>query len=302
MTSTAELKQLAAESVGRDIWPFVALDWYAHRAATEPNASRDRHLKDCVNQLHKENAPWPWSLQATVVVAAELMGGDAAAVEAACQELMKTRPRDESHLVDQGVLRDLRAAGLTSSALNRLGVSAGPHRASAKGSAMSTIRSPKVFVSYSHEGESLDGRWNESVRAFTDLLVERGIDAHLDQYGTHMDKDWSLWGPALIRACDIVVCLASPDFARKWGMARGSGVSAEARTIRSAWEKGEISLLFVILPGRSADDRPKELGDVHFEVVKTIDRVGIEGVYRELTNQPPYTRPPLGPIEKLPSR
>jgi hypothetical protein len=301
MTAPADLKLLAAETIGEDVWPFVALDWYAHRVRQDSSYSRERHLRECVTQLRRGRAPWPWSLKALVAVSAELMGGDVAAIEAAVKQLIKDQPADELAALPPAVMEDLAAAGLTPSALGRLGFAAatagGPTRTS--GEAV-VPRSPSVFISYSHELEPTTSPWNRSVKKFAELLRAHGIDAEFDQWDNHMDKDWSLWGPALIEQSDVVICLASPDFARKWGIARGSGVSAEARTIRAAWEQKRVSLLFVVLPGRSVADKPGELGAIHHEVVKRLDDKGIEGVLRELTRQPRSPKPPLGPIDDLP--
>ena len=178
MSSTADIKQLAAASVGRNVWPFVALDWYARRAAkrTYPRA---RHVSECVVQLKKNNAPWPWSLKATVAVAAELMGGDVAAIEEACAEIVATRDVDERQIDDE-VRADLEAAGLTAAAIKRLGLST---RATAPRATprprpvrLTTTVAKRVFVSYSHEGEDPRGRscpWCQLVRKFSDLLVEQ---------------------------------------------------------------------------------------------------------------------------------
>ena len=163
------------------------------------------------------------------------------------------------------------------------------------------IVSPKAFISYSHEGEEIDGLWMARVRSFANLLIKHGVDVSFDQHDGHMNKDWNLWGPQLITTCDTVICLASPGFPKKWDAGRGSGLAAEARAIRLGYEEGQISLLFVVLPGQDASGLPSSMGSVHREIVKDITDEGIEMVLRELTNQHLHPKPPVGPVTRLPS-
>jgi len=154
------------------------------------------------------------------------------------------------------------------------------------------IPATKVFVSYSHEGERAGGPWMNAVRSFADLLNEHGVDADLDQYGNHLDRDWSLWGPQAVEHAEVIVCIASPDYLKKWQKPSGSGVADEARTIRAKLAMGGKGVLFVVLPGRSATEIPLDMRTRNYAIVPSIDAVGIEDVLRLLTNQPRTLKPP----------
>ena len=158
----------------------------------------------------------------------------------------------------------------------------------------------KVFASYSHEGEQAGSPWMHAVRSFVDLLNQNGIDADLDQYGNHLDRDWGLWGPQAVEDAEVIVCIASPDYLRKWQTPTGSGVADEARTIRAKLALGGKGVLFVVLPGRSVADIPLDMRSRNYVVVPRIDQVGIDEVVRLLTDQPRTLKPPLRTTPRLP--
>ncbi len=159
----------------------------------------------------------------------------------------------------------------------------------------------KVFISYSHEGERPGGPWMKTAKEFADLLNNNGVDADIDQYGNHLDRDWGLWGPQAIEAADVIVLLASPDYHTKWGTPSGSGVSDEARTIRARLRAKGPSALFVVLPGRSSKDIPLDMQTRNYVEVSRLDHAGIEEVLRLITNQPRSFKPKAGRMPRLPS-
>jgi hypothetical protein len=56
----------------------------------------------------------------------------------------------------------------------------------------------------------------------------------------------------------------------------------------------------VLLPGRTESDLPTELkATSHWVRVPTLDEQGIEDLYRRITGQPAYPKPPLGPPRVL---
>jgi TIR domain len=301
MAGSDELERLAEIVVGSNVWPFVALDWYVHRAAERGVYDRQHHLEDCVAQLANGHAPWPWSLEVTVAVAAELMGGDAGSIEAACRALLARREVTLPREVTESTIEQLTAAGLTQAAIKRLGltVSRTTSAPQPNGGAGMPEATPNVFISYSKEGEPDASPWNLTVRRFADLLNRNGIEAEIDQYGNRLSRDWSLWGPQAVEKAGVIICLASPGYAKKWTKPTGSGVSEEARTIRAAIAKGK-DVLFVVLPGQSATHIPTEVETFHRESVATLDLAGIEDVLRLLANKPRRLKPPRGQMPPLP--
>ena len=147
-------------------------------------------------------------------------------------------------------------------------------------------------MSYSHEGERPGGPWMSTVRAFADLLNENGIDADLDQYGNHLDRDWGLWGPQAVESAEIIVCIASPDYLKKWQTPSGWGVADEARTIRAKLATGGTGVLLALLPGRSKREIPLDMRTRNYAAVQSINEDGIDEVLRLLTDQPRTLKTP----------
>jgi hypothetical protein len=293
----SHLELLAGSLINNNTWPFVALDWYVHRAAEAGGYDRRLHLVDCVDQLRRHDAPWPWSLQALLAVAAELMNGDARAVEEVCATLLEGRSAEERE-ADRDLIDQLAAAGLSRAAQARLGVTERRRDASVSVSPSDEQAAHpadlKVFVSYSHEDEELDSDWNRSVLTFAGLLHQSWIDVQFDQYDEYqLGRDWDLWGPQAIDTADVIVGIASPGYASGWKKATGSGVSDEARAIRAAMRNGK-RLLFVVLPGRSKAGIPADLQSQHYETVQSLDAAGIRGVLGCLMGKPQRVRPDRG--------
>ena len=159
----------------------------------------------------------------------------------------------------------------------------------------------KAFVSYSHEGEDVGGPWMNTVLDFARQLIELGIDAELDQFDeAWMGRDWSIWGPAQVQAADVILCIASPDYARKWNESVGSGAADEARTIRVAQAQGK-PINFVVLPGRDAKTGiPWSMLAFQRYSVSSLDAGGLAELIRGLTAQPSRPKPPLGSVPVLP--
>ncbi len=158
---------------------------------------------------------------------------------------------------------------------------------------------PRVFISYSHEGEGRDGPWMSQVRSLADLLYELGFDIEFDQWGNHLGRDWSQWGPNAVLASDCVLCVASPEYEVRWrdeakDGSRGSsgGAAGEARAIRSAYDNETIDgYLFVVLPGRNKRDIPENERGRQYELVSQIDDDGVEMIIRWFTDQALFERP-----------
>lgn len=156
-----------------------------------------------------------------------------------------------------------------------------------------------VFISYSHESQNADGQWMMSVRTFARILADQGISVMLDQFGKHLSRDWSIWGPMAIERADVVLCLASPEYRAKWFASVGSGAADEARTIREKLAQGK-EVAFVVLPGQVGEDIPDGMTSIHWFTVSEISEQGVRAIVRELTDQPRFPRPSGGTIPRLP--
>jgi hypothetical protein len=166
-----------------------------------------------------------------------------------------------------------------------------------------TTRSPKVFISYSHDGPEHE----EMVLDLADRLRDDGVDAEVDQYLPSPLEGWPAWCERQIENADFVLMVCTETYHRRvqGGEApgRGLGVVWEARIIRQlVYDSGAVSTKFipVLFSDGSADHIPLPVKGWTRYVVDTKD--GYEALYRRLTDQPWTTRPPLGQGWRLPSR
>lgn len=293
-----QLERLAQLMVGRPTWPFVVLDWFAARRDVDPDVDRVAHLASARRQLEAANVDPTSALLALLTISVELLGPDVRRIEAAVSDFLKNNGGGQPLIVSDSVVADLRAAGLSSTAVRRLPFEIGED-VPARQPAREAMMALSVFVSYSHEGEDVGGPWMTKVRKFARLLADHGVPVEIDQFGAHMGRDWSIWGPAAVDSANVVLCLASPDYRSKWMASRGSGAAAEARTIRVRHEEGK-RVSFVVLPGRASADIPDDMRGFNRFTVATMDRAGVEDLLRELTDQPRFPPPALGTIPDLP--
>ncbi len=170
-----------------------------------------------------------------------------------------------------------------------------PSSAPSSGTSRSPSGQRRVFISYSQEaGEGGSDRWRDDVREFADLLNRRGIDTTLDQYDNHLNRDWTTWSVQQVADADIVVCLASPRYAEDWVRTTGSGAADEARALREELKRAERAgkaVIFVVLPGRSVDDIPRDMRAIHHVELDAIDREGIEDLALLLSGRAKFTKP-----------
>ncbi len=150
----------------------------------------------------------------------------------------------------------------------------------------------------------------DAVRSLADLLRAYGVDAEIDQYAEEERQDWNEWAHRHFMASDFVIIVASPRMkASGDGTApadQNRGVQAEMTLLRDLLHRDRPTwikkLLPVVLPGRTIDELPDFVGPYalsHYRV-EQLTSDGIDTLLRIITSQPRVTRPPLGPLPKLP--
>ncbi|MEV7099505.1 SEFIR domain-containing protein [Amycolatopsis sp. NPDC051045] len=144
-----------------------------------------------------------------------------------------------------------------------------------------TQRSPRVFISYSHDSEE----HRNEVRAFaTFLRAVAGIDVHLDQWVGGGRVDWSIWAMTQMQEADFVLIIASAGYKRRAddhnAEPDGRGARFEAAIIRDNLTRDlpreTKRILPVLLPGHSADEIPLFL-NAHSTTRYQIAEFTIEG-------------------------
>lgn len=162
---------------------------------------------------------------------------------------------------------------------------------------------PKVFISYSHDGEEHEAR----VLELCNRLRTDGIDADIDQYEDAPDEGWPAWCEGRIAWADRVLMVCSETYCRRVAgreeADRGLGVVWEARLIRQLiYEAASATDKFipVLFTDGSPAHIPTAVKGATRWVVDTPQ--GYEGLYRQLTSQPRVRKPGLGRIATMPPR
>jgi len=164
-------------------------------------------------------------------------------------------------------------------------------------------RSPRVFISYSHDS----GAHMKRVLALANRLRREGVDAVIDQYEQVPREGWTIWTEKQIRDADYVVMCCTKTYLRRVMKEElpgtGLGVCWEANIIyQYLYEDGSQNSRFVPLAIDPDDVRhiPTPLrGFARYEIGTAS---GYEALYRRITDQPHTVKPPIGKLRKLASR
>ncbi len=168
---------------------------------------------------------------------------------------------------------------------------------------MTTVVSPRVFISYAHE-PSL-ARHRSNALSLAQSLRLRGVEANIDQYVEHDPPTWPRWMTDEIRRADFVLCLASPVYKERVEQCGDTTTGRGAR-----WEGAILTEeLYAHFPSAQSrfiavlldECRPESIPDVLMPVGRSYYRwpVDDEELYRRLTNQPRVVPAPLGRIVRL---
>jgi tetratricopeptide (TPR) repeat protein len=168
---------------------------------------------------------------------------------------------------------------------------------------MSPERSPKVFISYSHDSSEHE----ERVLALADRLIDDRIDVILDQYVSPPPANWPLWMEDQMDAADFIVVVCSKNYfakvRRKVKKGTGKGVKWESLlSYQQIYDNDSNSAKFIpiLLEGGKYDHIPTPMrGGNHYPLSGDKE---YEKLLRHITNQPETPKPEPGPAKKLPPR
>lgn len=87
---------------------------------------------------------------------------------------------------------------------------------------------PKVFISYSHQGDAYESK----ILDFTNKLRSEGIDANVDLYEEAPAEGWPRWMENQIRQSDFVLVVSSKSYYDKcYSMTKGKGILWEVNIV-----------------------------------------------------------------------
>ncbi len=170
-------------------------------------------------------------------------------------------------------------------------------------------RTPRVFISYSHDSAEHCDR----VLMLAQQFRRDGIDAELDQFHQDELKHWPRWCEERLRPenSDFVLCICTPEYkGRVEGRVAadiGKGVFWEGTLIYNYLydEKGNQRCIPVFFDDNPGSDIPAILnGYTRFQITAfSLDdpQSGYAKLYRLLTGQFTAQKAGLGELHKLPA-
>jgi len=157
---------------------------------------------------------------------------------------------------------------------------------------------PRVFLSYSHDGEEHEQR----VLGLATRLRDEGIDAWIDRYSAGPEEGWPRWVADQLKRADFVVSVCTMSYRRSFEghnlPGAGLGVNQEGYLItQDLYETGHKTKKYVAAAfGSLYDDVPGELrGQPFFRLPQDYD-----ALYRYVSNQPAVVPQALGQRRQLP--
>lgn len=169
---------------------------------------------------------------------------------------------------------------------------------------MTTSRAPSVFLVHSGDSEALVAE----VLILSTALRGDGLDTNLDLYEVSPAMGWPQWLHHQIEGAHFVIVVCTEGL---YALSQsGSPAIADMRAMKALWQwkyiENKLSAentngKFIPVIFRTSDLAyiPSILKTVTHYCIETKD--GFGDLYRHLTSQPKYAKPPLGEVKKLPS-
>lgn len=168
---------------------------------------------------------------------------------------------------------------------------------------MTEIKSPKVFISYSHDSEE----HMASVFDLSEKLREEGVDCNIDQYETSPAGGWPRWTRNQIKEADYVLVVCTQRYEGRYEATEaeggGAGAKWEGAIITQQLyeaEGGAHKFIPVVFAAEATRHIPLELRGATFYILD--DDGGYEDLYRQITGQPKAKKGPVGKLKPLSSR
>ncbi len=162
-----------------------------------------------------------------------------------------------------------------------------------------------IFISYSHDSEE---HRHEVLQLATKLIEMGGVDVTLDLWAGSPAEGWTLWMEKSIRDANFCLIVCSSAYYQKvmqdLDAGVGKGVKWEGRIIRNILYNDDcMSAKFI--PVLLSNGKPVHiltaLKDSTF--YRPNDPAELENLYRAITHQPAYEKPPVKPtVTPLPPR
>ena len=153
------------------------------------------------------------------------------------------------------------------------------------------MKSPKVFISYSHSPKG----HREKVIEFAEELGKKNIKVSIDAYVEHQIVDWNEWSENEIRNSDYVLIICNEDYYNRYENIApkgvGKGVKWEGYVIKNTIynEEGNQKFIPIAFSEQDWDYRPQILTVSNSILLKNKD--SLESLCRIIFRKPKYIPP-----------
>jgi hypothetical protein len=165
------------------------------------------------------------------------------------------------------------------------------------------MKSPKVFISYSHDSEEHKDR----VFDLSERLISDGVDSQIDQYEISPLGGWPRWTRNQIKDSDYVLVICTGKYERRYEGTEDAGTGAGAKwegaiITQQLYESegGAHKFIPVAFTREDAKHIPVELRGSTRYVMDSDE--GYLDLYRHITGQPKAVKGNLGTLKKLPPK
>lgn len=168
---------------------------------------------------------------------------------------------------------------------------------------MTTAKSPKVFISYSHDSDTHMNR----VFDLSERLRDEGVDCEIDQYEVSPPGGWPRWTRNQIKEADYVLVVCTKKYEQRYEATgkkgEGAGAKWEGAIITQQLyeaEGGPHKFIPVVFSAQDTRHIPIELRGATFYILD--EEKGYQDLYRHVTGQPRAVKRQLGKLRALPPR
>ena len=157
-----------------------------------------------------------------------------------------------------------------------------------------------VFISYSHESDEHKKKAHE----LSNRLRDEGLDCNIDTYEANPPEGWPKWMLKMIEGSKYVLIIFSKIYYEKLlgKITSGNGVKFESHeVIQEIYENKMLNSKFIPVVFTKNDLQYIPNLFKAFTIYNLGSISGYKKLYRYLTNQPEFKKPPVGKIRKLDS-
>ncbi len=156
-------------------------------------------------------------------------------------------------------------------------------------------KSPKVFISYSHQNAS----YEKQMLDFANKLRNDGIDAEIDLYYPDPPEGWPRWMENQIVQSDYTIVVCGKSYWDKCYVDQAKGITWEVNLVyQMLYDQQGTNTKFIPVFWNNGDEEYILLPLKSYTYYNIGTPEGYEGLWRHILNIPKYKKPELGKIDE----